>query len=145
MHLCILVVMYLYLRVFGVYWKKWGIGQSETLPRSCVHPSTQKHTCNTSVGQAHTQHGDGEEKILTEDRSGDKEDDSIYPSIQIKAHKVILPAFSPMIMMVILMMVTEEVMVMKLIFYIKICEYGLSFFQIIIIIAINIFISIMMI
>ena len=40
MHLCILVVMYLYLRVFGVYWKKWGIGQSETLPRSCVHPST---------------------------------------------------------------------------------------------------------
>ena len=102
-----------------------------------THPLA-KHTHNT-------QHGDGEEKILTEDRSGDKEDDSIYPSIQIKAHKVILPAFSPMIMMVILMMVTEEVMVMKLIFYIKICEYGLSFFQIIIIIAINIFISIMMI
>ena len=102
-----------------------------------THPLA-KHTHNT-------QHGDGEEEILTEDRSGDKEDYSIYPSIQIKAHKVILPAFSPMIMMVILMMVTEEVMVMKLIFYIKICEYGLSFFQIIIIIAINIFISIMMI
>ena len=77
-----------------------------------THPLA-KHTHNT-------QHGDGEEEILTEDRSGDKEDDSIYPSIQIKAHKVILPAFSPMIMMVILMMVTEEVMVMKLIFYIKI-------------------------
>ena len=103
-----------------------------------THPLA-KHTHNT-------QHGDGEEKILTEDRSGDKEDDSIYPSIQIEVHKVILLAFSPvMMMMVILMMVMEEVIVMKLIFYIKICEYGLSFFQIIIIIAINIFISIMMI
>ena len=126
MHFCILVVMYLYLRVFGVYWKKWGIGQSETLPRSCVHPSTQKHTCNTSVGQAHTQHTTrgwgGGNIVATKTEAVTMK--MIYPSIQIEVHKVIHSASSPvMIMMVILMMVTDEVMVMKLGFYINICEY----------------------